>query len=293
MSKWLPKMLITTKADNRIAKEFFKRYITGAEVSRTLYSIESKSKTKTIGTVTRCFKRWEGRNYLDKGRISKKKGTITAYRLNLKPFFEYANPKIKEAREKKELKLKHQLKNAKDKKLKRALRDLLKGVKEKEFNGKEIKFLEYIFNLPNVREMACKRDTLSDGIMNVLDKIFFYNQIAGKTLVIEIAKAFFAKDKRQLKTLPDHYKQYKEFWKVIIKFLDNLLNKIKDLTEFDRGEYYQLRFNTEINTYSSIPFSIPNYESEENKKKLLRRFEIVFYEGRKPTNQELLDTRMS
>lgn len=282
---------IKAKRDLEISKEFFKRYTTCVEVSRKLYSINPKSKTKTIGTVTRCYHRWKENDYLDKGRVSRGKGTITGYRLNLNPFFEYANLKIKEVREKKELKLKNELKNAKDKNHKEILRDLIKGVKEKKFNEKEMKFLEYIFNLPNVREMSCQRESLFDGILNVLDKIFFYEQIAGETLVIEISKAFFTKDKRQFKRFPDHYKQYKEFWRVIIKFLDKLLNKIKDLMRFDKGDYYELIFNTEIDTYISIPFSIPNYESEENKMKLLKRFEIVFYENRKPTNNEMLETR--
>jgi hypothetical protein len=284
--------LIETKADNKIAKEFFKEYTTGRRVSKKSYTIPSGSKTKTIGTVTRCFRKWEYADYIEEGRIpTKKGGSITGYRLKLKPFFEYANEKIRKVREKEEGIRKSELFNAKDKKHKEILRDLIKGIKEKEFNKKEIKFLEYIFDLPKVREMACNRETLFDGIMSILEKVFFYDQIAGKTLCVDIAKAFFVKDKRQFKKVPDSYGQYKEFQRVIINFLDRLLNKIKDLTSFNPMDYHELRFNTEINTYSSIPFAIPKYCSEEKKKNLLKRWEISFYEKRKPTNDEMLKTR--
>lgn len=284
---------IKTKKDLEISKEFFKKYTTCAEISRELYSIDSKSKTKTIGTVTRCYRKWKEKGYLDTARVSrsKNKGTITGYRLNLKPFFEYANEKIREVREREWVIRKNKLSKAKDRDHKEILQDLIKRVKEKEFNKKEEKFLEYIFGLPKIREMACNRETLFDGITNVLEKIFFYHRIVGKTLCIDIAKAFFVEDKRQFKKVSDSYGQYKEFQRAIINFLDGLVNKIKDLTSFNPGDYHELIYNTKISTYSDIPFAIPKHYSEENKKRLLKRFEIVFYEKRKPTNNELLETR--
>ena len=281
---------IKAKRDPDISKEFFKKHTTCAEVSRKLYTINSKSKTKTIGTVTRCYNRWREKEYLDDGRVSRKKGTITGYRLNLKPFFKYANQKIKEFREEKELGLMNKLKNAKDKNLKKILKELLKGVKEKEFSSVEKEFLEYIFELPNVRKMACQRSNLFDGILNVLDKIFFYEQITRKTLVINIAKAFFTENKKYLKKYKDSYEQHEEFWRVIIKFLDKLMNKIREVSNFNTGEYWDLLFKTKISKYNSIPSSIlDNYNAKE-KQKLLKRFEIVFYENRKPTNDEMIET---
>ncbi len=243
---------LINKKPVEISKEFFKKYTTCAEVSRIVYGIESKSKTKTIGSVTRLYREWKEKSYLDNKRISKGKGTITAYRLNFNIFFENVKPV---------------------------------------FNKKERKFLEYIFELPKVREMACSRGTLLDGIISVLEKVFFYNFITEEPLFIEIAKAFFVEDKRQFKKINDSSEQYEEFWRVIIDFLDPLSNKIKDITNFNAENYRELRFKTKINKYSDIPFTIPNYYSEKEKENLLKRWEIVFYEKRKPTNDEMLDTK--
>jgi hypothetical protein len=295
-------MEIATISENKIAKEFFKKYTIGAEVSRILYpeSCSHYSKNQNVGSVTRTLKKLKEAGYIEEriDMIHKKssKGVgftqrTPHFRLNLKPFFEYANGKIRKFREKEEIKRKNELAKAKDKKHKKVLRDLVRLVKEKEFNKKEEKFLEYIFELPKIREMACNRETLFDGIMGVLEKIFFYHQIVGKTLCIDIAKAFFVEDKRQFKKVPDSYGQYKEFRGVIINFLDRLSNKIKDLTSFNQMDYYELKYNTKISTCSDIPFAIPKYCSEEKKKNLLKRWEISFYEKRKPTNDEMLKTR--
>lgn len=296
-------MQITTITENKIAREFFREYTTGAEVSRKLYpkSCNHYSKNNNIGSVTRFLSKMKSLGYIEEREdvVHKKssKGRkfiqrIPYFRLSLKPFFEYSDEQIRKSRKEEEEKWLKISEQAKTKEEKKGVKEVLSSLNEKGLNMKEKKFIQYIFDIPGTRKMACRGENLFDGIVSVLEKIFFYEQVYGETLVIDIAKSFFTEDKRYLKKYNDPYRQYQEFWRVAVKFLDELTNKIKETSNFDSQEYLELPFKTKIHKYSSIPLVIPQDCSKEEKQRLLKRFEIVFYEKREPTNDEMLKTKL-
>ena len=66
-----------------------------------------------------------------------------------------------------------------------------------------------------------------------------------------------------------------------IKYGDILVNKISILSNFSNKDYLNLKFKSSINKYSEI-HDIPYGTTKKDKKEILKRFSIVFYENRKP-----------
>jgi ribosomal protein S8 len=263
--------IINTPTKNRIAKEFFLDFMNTTEVSKKLYpnafnSLKSRlPRKKNVGIVAGFFSQLRKEGYIEDKTVLQKRTSCTGkkfesltivYRLNLNPFFEYVEKKI-----------------------------------NLPLDEKERKFLEYVFEIKDCRKIVYNYNDLFEGICNFLEKISFYEQLGGETLIVELTKGFFTENKKYLKKYENPSEQYEEFWDVAIKFLDNFVNKIKLLSPFKQEDYLSLEYNPKVGKYTSIPHVIPDYESEENKKKSLKRFEIVFYEKREPTNDEMLETR--
>ncbi len=267
--------IIESNAENRIAKEFFINYTNTTDVSKKLYPNSFKNKIKNVGIVSRYFSNWKKQGYIEEKEIFKekisKKGTkyhqkIKAYRLNLNPFFEYFNEKLKLNREK----------------------DL--PFKNKRLTFIEREILNYIFSFNETRAIIYKYDNLFEGMFNFLEKIFFYNMIlSNEGLHVEFAKGFFTKNKKYVKRYRNEEEQFEEFWKTTIKCLDHLTNKIKSVSNFNQRDYFNLIFNSEISKYKHIPFVLEEAYNEKQKEELLKRWSTVFYQNKVPEVTLLMD----
>lgn len=285
-------MIKWNKADLKIAKEFFKKYTTGAEVSRHLYpnSCNHYTKSNNVGSVTRALDKFKDVGYIEeKIDVVRKKSSkgigytqrTTYFRLNLKPFFEIANKKIKEFRLEKEKKWKGFGQEAKNTKERKAVREVLSSLKEKNLNKTEKKFLNYIFNIPKVREMVCQRENLFDGFVSTLEKIFFYNQLGSNdALVMTFIQGFLSEDKRHIKKEKDRFKQFRAFTNKIDEFLSELMCKIREFSGYDPQDQAEIAFNTKLKNYIDIPYDIYENDPKEVQEYLLKRFETGFYEKR-------------
>lgn len=203
-------------AENRIAKEFFLDFTTGAEVSRKLYPNSFKGsrlpKRKNVGIVSNFFKKWSESGFIDSKKASiekiskngKKFQSETAmYRLNLNFFYTYLDKKLEKYK----------------------------------LTQKEKKFLDFLFSYKEVRYLIYSYNNLLDGIMYFLERSFI-NENVGE----EYLKAFFIKYKAyDLKKDPEAQ---------FDKFYSKLRNKIKIASKFE--DYKDLLNNEEIRKYSKF-----------------------------------------
>jgi len=246
-----------TEVENNIAKKFFIDYSNTTNVSKELYPYALFKKNHR--SVSRYFSIWNKAGYLENKRISKskinKKGKkysqlITTYRLKLDFYLDYAKERLG----------------------------------KENFNYVEKKILNYIFSFKDIREIICQYDNLIEGITAFLERIFLSrsNSEFDEILGLQFIKGFFVRNKRFMKKCEDLEKQFEEFWKVSIKYADDLLYKINLLTKFDDKKYQKIMFESPISKYYNLPFVIDKGTTEKGKEELLKRFSIVFYEDRKP-----------
>ena len=198
------KDLIRTETENRIAKEFFVDFTNTTTISNKLYP---NKKNKNVGIVTGLSANWSRANYIDienkpkekthlkgKNRGKKYLQKIPMYRLNLNFFFDYAES----------LKI-----------------NLPKSQKD---------FINWIFEFKNFREGVYNReDTIIDSIINILNKIFFIenietridNLIGGQRVFIQKPVSFA----RLMLSLFEPNEENHKLW----KFYYSLEKNIKDI----------------------------------------------------------------
>jgi len=147
--------IIRTNYENKVMKEFFVDYTNITDVCKKLHpnAFTSKNnkhipKLKTLGSVSNVFKKLKDAGYIEEQTKLKqkvnKKGTkysqpITAYRLNLNFFFDFANKKLP---------------------------------LNQKLTKKEKKILNYLCSFQNIRKSICRNEdeNLIVGIKRVLLK---------------------------------------------------------------------------------------------------------------------------
>jgi hypothetical protein len=215
-----------TYSENKIAKEFFLEFTTGAKVSREIYPLSFEKsklpKRKNVGIVSNFFKKWYEKGYMDSKRVSinkiSKKGKkfqseITVYRLNLNFFYDYAD----------------------------------KELGEEKFTKQEKRFLNLIFSYPETRMLVCGYSSLIEGITSFLERIIIQGDpYHSEKLGDQFLKIFFFEKKE--------YNSKEGIYLQSMEFMNNLTEKIKIISKFE--EYDLLWANEKIQNYSSFPLDV-------------------------------------
>ncbi len=288
--------LIRTPKEHEIAKEFFLEATTTTAVSNEIFP---KAKYKNVGMVSGNLSKWRKAGYIKNEPIftevtNKKTGKksprkIIGSRLNLNPYFEYAQKKLSMPIEEKieivELLNKMGLTNNKeldsthDKDIVIERKELEKELKDTEFNDVEKEILNYIFSFRETREIACKSKDLFEGITNVLERIFFYQSWADSDESIKtyFMKGFFIKNKEKyIKREKRAWREFKkrikgdkearrrfekrdrekdcidkirEFQITSTSYFNKLKQKIQIISNFGDVDYWNLIVKTELRKY--------------------------------------------
>lgn len=238
---------LDTPEGKDIAKRFFLKYTNQTEVSKEKYPKSSD----VIPYVNKLFQLWKEKNFFEEKivgygqRKNKSKGkTISKYpkkryRLNLIFFFDFTKVRFT---------------------------DIEKGV------------IGYIFSFQKIRELACSYDNLTEGILNVLERIFLFKVVLEQeTRATDYIKAFLVNNKEYVEKAESPREQYEIFWRKELELNQNISNKIKLISSSYRGDFLDIW--KPIQKYSFMPTIIPHYLSKKEQEKLLTKWGRVFYKN--------------
>lgn len=276
---------INTNLHNKIAKAFFLDFTNTTTVSKKIYP---SLKSKNAGAVSSSLSLWKKKGYIEEGRIvrdkinkkTRKKYTqaLTAYKLNMVPYFDYAKEKLNISPEEKLSRVEWLTKlekNRKDGEKKKVREELLKGLEEKEFNEIEKEILNYIFSFKELRKIACKDSNLFSGITRVLERIFFYNSpfLDNYPLASYFRKGFFIKNKKYIRLTTENYldklSEIKNFERTSNEYFINLMKKIQIITDFSDENYFRFMAKSTLRKYQYMP-SFQGISKEKDKTKKIK-----------------------
>ncbi|MBS3075786.1 hypothetical protein J4429_04995 [Candidatus Pacearchaeota archaeon] len=287
---------LETEKGKEIFNYYFLNEISQDEVKEIMNKKERVRDTQVLSNLISGYTSgWKELGYITERKVhnlkskSKFHPNKLVYTATIKPLIDYcenilSNLSIKEKISRGEiLKIPEELRK-RFKRKEEPTKEELKEYSEPKFTKIEKEILEHIFSFKKVREIVCNHNSILQGMVSFLERIFFHKSILDDVFISSyFGKSFFIKNKMYVKKWKSREEKFFNFHKAINKNFHKLFIKIKIVSNFSAQEYFDLIVKTELRKYQYIS-SLIQYKKSINKMEDLVIFDMIYETDKIPPN---------